>query len=88
VFTQVISILKSGGYHPAVNVMDNKCSAADEKYIQSETFNIQLAPPHNHRVNTPERANTTFKEHFIAALATIKHLNVFLINYTFTLLER
>jgi hypothetical protein len=30
-FTKVISILKSDGYHPALNVMDIKCSAAVEK---------------------------------------------------------
>jgi hypothetical protein len=39
-FTKVISILKSGGYHPALNVMDNKCSAAVKKYICSEATNI------------------------------------------------
>ncbi len=47
-FTKVISILKSGGYHPALNVMDNKCSAAVEKYIRSKAIKIQLVPPHNH----------------------------------------
>jgi hypothetical protein len=35
VFTKVISILKSEGYHQALNVMDNKCSSAVEKYIWS-----------------------------------------------------
>jgi hypothetical protein len=29
-FTKVISILKSGGYHQAMNVMDNECSATVE----------------------------------------------------------
>jgi hypothetical protein len=28
-------------------------------------------PPHNHQVNAAERAIATFKEHFIAALATV-----------------
>jgi hypothetical protein len=70
-FTQVITTLKTGGYHPALNVMDNECSAVFEKYIRSEQINIQLVPPHNHRVNAAERAIATFKEHFIAALATV-----------------
>ena len=70
-FTEVITTLKTGGYCPALNVMDNECSAAVEKYITSEQINIQLVPPHNHRVNAAERAITTFKEHFIAALATV-----------------
>ncbi len=47
-FTEVITILKSGGYQPALNVMDNECSATVKKYIGSENINIQLAPLHNH----------------------------------------
>jgi len=70
-FTEVITTLKTRGYHPALNMMDNKCSAAVEKYIRSEMISIQLVLPHNHQVNAAERAITTFKEHFIAALATV-----------------
>jgi hypothetical protein len=71
VFTKVISILKSGGYHLALNMMDNKCSATFKKSIRLEATNIQLIPPHNHWVNAAECAIVIFKEHFIAALATI-----------------
>ena len=70
-FTKVITTLKTGGYHPALNIMDNECSAAVKKYIRSEKINIQLVPPHSHQVNAAERAIATFKEHFIAALATV-----------------
>ena len=70
-FNEVISTLKTGGYTPSLNVMDNECSAAVEAYIKSERIGIQLVPPHNHRVNAAERAIATFKEHFIAALATV-----------------
>jgi hypothetical protein len=70
-FTEVITILKAGGYQLALNVMDNECSAAIKKYIKSENINIQLVPPHNHCVNAAERAIAKFKEHFIAALATM-----------------
>ncbi len=70
-FSEAITTLKTGGYRPALNVMDNECSAAVEKYIRSERINIQLVPPHNHRVNAAEWAITTFKEHFIGALATV-----------------
>ncbi len=73
-FTKVISILKAEGYHPALNVMDNKCSAMVKKYIRSELINIQLTPPHNHWVNATKRAIATFKEHFIAALTTVDML--------------
>jgi len=70
-FTEVITTLKTRGYHPALNVMDNECSATVKKYIRSEKISIQLIPPHNHRVNAAEQAITTFKEHFITALATV-----------------
>jgi len=70
-FREVITALKTGGYRLELNVMENECSAAVEKYIRSEQINIQLVPSHNHRVNAAERAITTFKEHFIAALATV-----------------
>jgi hypothetical protein len=71
VFAKVISILKSGGYHPALNVMDNECLFVVEKYIRSESINIHLVPLHNHQANLAERAIATFKEHFIAILTTI-----------------
>ncbi len=70
-FAEVITFLKAGGYQLALNVMDNECSAAVKKYIKSENINIQLVPPHNHHVNAAECAIATFKEHFIAALATM-----------------
>ncbi len=70
-FNEVISTLKTGGYTPTLNVMDNKCSAAVVAYIKSERIGIQLVPPHNHLVNAAEHAIATFKEHFIAALATV-----------------
>ncbi len=70
-FTKVITILKAGGYQPALNVMNNECSAAVKKYIRSENINIQLVPLHNHHVDAAEYAITTFKEHFIAALVTM-----------------
>jgi hypothetical protein len=73
-FSKVISILKSGGYHPALNIMDNKCSAAVKKYIWSKAINIQLIPPHNHEANAAKRTIATFKEHFIAAFTTIDML--------------
>jgi hypothetical protein len=33
-----------------------------------------LVPPHNHHVNAAEHAISTFKEHFVAALATVDML--------------
>jgi len=47
-FREVITTLKTGGYCPALNAMDNECLATVEKYIRSEQINIQLVPRHNH----------------------------------------
>ncbi len=73
-FKEVITVLQTHGYRPALNVMNNKCSTAVEQYIRSEKINIQLVPPHNHQANAAEQAIVTFKEHFIAALATVNQL--------------
>jgi hypothetical protein len=73
-FTEVITTLRARGYHPALNVMDNECSAAVEKHIKASKISIQLIPPHNHRVNAAKRAIATFKERFIAAFVTIDKL--------------
>jgi hypothetical protein len=54
-----------------MNIMDNECSAAVEKYIRSKAINIQLVPPHNHQENASKRAIATFREHSIAALTTV-----------------
>jgi hypothetical protein len=51
-----------------------ECSKAIEKHIRTNKMNMQLMSPHNHRVNTAEQAITNFKEHFVAALATVDML--------------
>ncbi len=73
-FKEVITVLRTHGYRPALNVMDNECSTAVEQYICLEKINIQLVPLHNHQANAAEQAIATFKEHFIAALATVNQL--------------
>jgi hypothetical protein len=73
-FTKIISILKSGGYHLALNVIDIKCSSAAEKYIRSESINIQLILPHNHQANATKHTIATFEEYFTATLATVDML--------------
>jgi hypothetical protein len=51
--------------------MDNECSSTVAAFICSNNIRIQLVPPHNHRANAAERAIATFKDHFIASLATL-----------------
>ena len=73
-FTEVFTVLRARDYQPALNVMDNECSKTVEKHIRANKMTIQLVPPYNHQVDAVERAITTFKEHFVAALATVDML--------------
>jgi hypothetical protein len=70
-FTDVFDTLCMQNYQLHLNVMDNECSKAVKRHIRSAQLDIQLVPPHNHRVNAAERAIGTFKEHFVAALAIV-----------------
>jgi hypothetical protein len=70
-FTDILANLNAHGFAPMLNVMDNECSKAVEAHIQSNHMDINLIPPHNHRVNAAKCVIATFKEHFISALATV-----------------
>jgi hypothetical protein len=72
--TKIVTVLRAPDYQLSLNVMDNECSKALKKHIHANKMNIQLVPPHNHRVNAAERAIATFKDHFVATLATVNML--------------
>jgi hypothetical protein len=50
--------------------MDNQATKHIKKFLTEEECKLQLLKPHNYRVNTAVRAIQTFKDAFIAALAT------------------
>jgi hypothetical protein len=70
-FSDIFSTLAMHGYAPTLNVMDNECSKVVKAHIKAKKMNVHLVPPHNHRINVAERVIATFKEHFIAGLATV-----------------
>ena len=70
-FTSILDELTTRGHTIHLNIMDNECSKAVAKHLRANKVDLQLVPPHNHRVNAAERAIATFKEHFIATLATV-----------------
>jgi hypothetical protein len=53
-----------------MNVMDNQATKYIKNILTTKDCALQVVEPHNHRVNTAERAIQTFKDAFIAALAT------------------
>jgi len=63
-------MLEAKGYKPKVNVMDNQATKYIKKFLTEKGCQLQLMEPHNHCVNAAERAIQTFKDAFIAALAT------------------
>jgi hypothetical protein len=65
-YREVYEYLESKGFKPQFNVSDNECSKAIKAYVKEQEAGI-----HNHRVNAAERAIQTFKNHFIAGLATV-----------------
>ncbi len=70
-YKEVYEYLESVGQKPTLNVTDNEASKAVQNYIQSKNVDWQLVEPDNHRVNAAERAIQTFKNHFLAGLATV-----------------
>ncbi len=58
------------GFKPKLNVMDNLATKHIKKILTKNKCKVQLVEPHNHRVNVAECAIQTFKDAFIAALAT------------------
>jgi len=62
--------LEAKGFKPKLNVMDNQATKHIKQFLTENECKLQLVEPHNHRVNASERAIQTFKDAFIAALAT------------------
>jgi hypothetical protein len=69
-YKEVFETLEAKGYKPKMNVMDNQATKYIKKFLTEKECDLQLVEPHNHRVNAAERAIQTFKDAFIAALAT------------------
>jgi hypothetical protein len=51
--------------------LDNEASAALKKLFTTNDVEYQLVPPRCHQRNASERAICTFKEHFVAGLASV-----------------
>jgi hypothetical protein len=66
--------LAKRGLKPKLQCLDNKASNKLKEYMRQQHIDFQLAPPHIHRRNAAEHAIRTWKNHFIAGLAsTDKH---------------
>ena len=70
-YKEIYEYLEEKGFKPTLNITDNECSRSVQNYILSQNVDWQLVEPDNHRVNAAKRAIQTFKNHFIAELATV-----------------
>ena len=70
-YQEIYEYLEAVDQKPTLNVTDNEASKAVQNYIRSKDVDWQLVEPDNHRVNAAERAIQTFKNHFLAGLATV-----------------
>ena len=70
-YKEMYEDLKARGFKPTLNVTDNECSKAVQKYITSQNVNYQLVEPNNHRANAAERAIQTFKNHCTSVLYSV-----------------
>ncbi len=62
--------LEAKVYKPKMNVMDNQATKYIKQFLTKKKCNLLVVKPHNHHVNAAEHAIQTFKDAFIAALAT------------------
>jgi hypothetical protein len=69
-YKAIFKNLTEKGFKPKLNVMDNQATKYIRKFLTEEECKLQLVEPHIHRVNAAERTIQTFKDVFIAALAT------------------
>jgi hypothetical protein len=62
--------LTSKGFKPKINIMNNQATKHIKAFLMEQQCKLQLVKLLNHRMNAAERAIQTFKDAFIAALAT------------------
>ena len=70
-FRKMHGQLKECGITPKLHRLDNECPDILKSYMKKKNISYKLVPPHIHRQNTAERAISTFKDHFIAGLASV-----------------
>ena len=51
-------------------MVDNQATKYIKQFLTKKECNLQVVQPHNHHINAADRAIQTFKDAFIAALAT------------------
>ena len=60
----------ANGFKPNLFIFDNEFSGDFKTALQDDNIKLQLVTPHTHHNNPAERAIQTWKDHFLAGLAS------------------
>lgn len=70
-YKELLGSLKRAGLQPRIQRLDNEASGQFKRFLDAQGIDYQLTPTSQHRRNAAERAIRTWKNHFIAGLATL-----------------
>ena len=70
-YQEVYDELTKKGFKPKLHKLDNEKSVEVLEFVKSQNVTYQLTPPEMHRTNPAEKAVQTWKNHFIAGLASL-----------------
>ena len=70
-YTTIHNLLSERRLPPKMHYLDNKCPTVLQQLMTEKYERFQLVPPHLHRRNSAECEIQTFKNHFIAGIASI-----------------
>ena len=67
---RAVKFFTDRGAPPLLVRMDNECADVTKNWLETTPIKLELTPVAQHRTNKAERAISTWKDHFIATLAT------------------
>ena len=70
-YQKIHDLLKSRVLKPKMYFLDNECAESFKTYMKDINEVFQLVPPHIHRRNVAKWSIQTFKNRFIAGLASV-----------------
>ena len=68
---RAVKFFADRGAPPLIIRMDNECAQDTKSWLETTPTRLELTPVAQHRTNKAERAIGTWKDHFIATLATL-----------------
>jgi hypothetical protein len=69
-YKKQFNALTAKGLKPKINIMDNQATKHIKNFLTEQQCKMQLLELHNHQMNAAKHAIQTYKDAFIAALAT------------------